>query len=167
LAEQLKLTPKESITIRSESAELLEVEVEYGPGGKPPPAHFHPTQAERFEVLEGAISTRIDGVERHYAAGERFEIPRGVVHQMWNSAAEPARLVWQTLPAGRTREWYEALDRLQRSGKVGRSGMPGPLAMAPYLTHYSDVFRLAGPQPLVRAALAVLGAAGRLRGYRP
>jgi hypothetical protein len=146
----------------------LEVQVEYGPGGKPPPAHFHPNQSERFEVLEGAISTRIDGVERNYAAGERFEIPRGVAHQIWNPATTPARLVWQTLPAGRTRQWYEALDGLQRSGKVGRNGMPGPLAMGAYLTHYSDVFRLAaGPQPLVRGALALLGAAGRLRGYRP
>jgi hypothetical protein len=46
--------------------------------------------------------------------------------------------------------------------------MPGPLAMGAYLTHYSDVFRLAArPQPLVRGAIALLGAVGRLRGYRP
>jgi hypothetical protein len=46
--------------------------------------------------------------------------------------------------------------------------MPGPLAFGAMLTEYSDVFRLAvGPDPVVRGALAVLGAVGRARGYRP
>ena len=47
---------------------------------------------------------------------------------------------------------------------VDKKGMPSPLAFGAYLTEYSDVFRLAGPQPLLRPALGLLG---RLRGYRP
>jgi hypothetical protein len=87
---------------------------------------------------------------------------------MWNPDDEPVTAIWQTSPAGRTREWFEALDSLQRSGRVGRNGMPSPLAMGAYLTEYRDVFRLAaGPGPLVNGAVAVLGVAGRLRGYRP
>ena len=61
----------------------------------------------------------------------------------------------------------EAIDRLRGSGRVGRNGMPGPLAFGAYLTEYRDVFRLAGPQPLTAPALRVLGALGRLKGYRP
>jgi hypothetical protein len=87
---------------------------------------------------------------------------------MWNPGDEPARAIWQTSPRGRTEEWFRALDGLQRSGRVGGNGMPGPLAMGVLLTHYRDVFRLsARPQALVRGLLAVLGALGRARGYRP
>jgi hypothetical protein len=45
--------------------------------------------------------------------------------------------------------------------------MPGPLAFGAYLTEYRDVFRLAGPQPLLVPLLSALGALGRLKGYRP
>jgi hypothetical protein len=85
---------------------------------------------------------------------------------MWNPGDEPVRAVWRTMPAGRTAEWFAALGELQRSGRVGPNGMPGPLAFGVYLTEYRDVIRLAGPQPVVRRALGLLGAIGRLRGYR-
>ncbi len=51
---------------------------------------------------------------------------------------------------------------------MGGNGLPGPLAFGALLTEYGDVFRLAvGPDPVVRGALAVLGAVGRARGYDP
>jgi quercetin dioxygenase-like cupin family protein len=164
----LMLTPKESLTIRESSPDLLEVEVTYGGHGDPPPAHLHPGQDEVFEVLAGEIHARIDGEEHAYGPGDRFEIPRGTAHQMWNAGAEPARALWRTSPAGRTHEWFAALDGLQRSGRVGKNGMPGPLAMGALLTQYRDVFQLAArPRALVRGVLALLGAVGRMRGYRP
>jgi quercetin dioxygenase-like cupin family protein len=162
----LTLTPKESVRIRRSERELLEAEVTYAPGGEPPPAHLHPDQDESFEVLAGVVSLRIDGEEHSYGPGEAFEIPRGAAHQMWNATEDPARAIWQTRPRGRTEDWFRALDGLQRSGRVDKNGMPGPLAMGVLLTHYRDVFRLsARPRALVRAALAALGALGRLRGY--
>ena len=45
--------------------------------------------------------------------------------------------------------------------------MPSPLAYGPYLTEYRDVFRLAGPQPVLVPLVRGLGVLGRLRGYRP
>jgi uncharacterized cupin superfamily protein len=39
-------------------------------GGQLPPEHLHPRQDERFEVLDGAVRTIIDGVEQRAAAGE-------------------------------------------------------------------------------------------------
>ncbi len=168
MSEPLTLTPSESIRVVAESPQSLEVEATYGPEGKAPPAHLHPRQAERFEVLEGSVRTRIAGSERTYEAGEEFEVPAEVPHQMWNPFAEPARVRWQTLPAGRTREWFEAIDRLHREDKVGRRGMPGLLAFAALLTEFDDVFRLAvKPQPLVRAALGLIAPLGRMRGYLP
>jgi mannose-6-phosphate isomerase-like protein (cupin superfamily) len=162
----LKLTPHESVTIREHGEAALVVEARWGAGGSAPPGHFHPDQDEHFEVLEGRLTVRVDGEERTLEPGESIDIPRGTVHQMWNGGEVQARALWRTEPAGRTAEWFAALDGLQRSGRVGSDGMPSPLAFGAYLTEYSDVFRLGGPQLLLRPALAVLGAIGRLRGYR-
>jgi mannose-6-phosphate isomerase-like protein (cupin superfamily) len=64
MPETLKLTPHETVTIRSASPELLDVEGRWGPGGKPPPAHYHPEQDEHFEVLEGTLTAKLNGEEQ-------------------------------------------------------------------------------------------------------
>ena len=166
MEETLKITPSESVTIRESTPETFEVEGQWGPNGSPPPKHFHPSQDEQFEVLEGRLHMRVDGEERVLGPGETIEIKRGSVHQMWNAEGEPARARWRTLPRGRTEQWFRAIDGLHRSGRVGKDGMPGRLAFGVLLTEYRDTFRLAGPDLVLRPALAALGAVGRLRGYR-
>jgi quercetin dioxygenase-like cupin family protein len=167
MADTLKLTAGESVTIRRSDPELLEVEGSWAPEGKPPPAHYHPAQDEHFEVLQGALTARVAGEERELHEGESLDIPRGTPHQMWNAGAEPARALWQTRPAGRTEQWFRSIDRVYREGRVGKNGMPGPLAYGVYLTEFRDVFRLAaGPEIVTRPLLAALGVVGRLRGYR-
>src|SRR4051812_29490178 len=110
MSETLKLGPHDSLEIVSSDAEAFEVLATYRPGGSPPPAHFHPAQDERFEVLEGAVSVRVDGEERELPDGSAIEIGRGQVHQMWNPGTEPARVRWLTTPAGRTEQWFRTLD---------------------------------------------------------
>jgi quercetin dioxygenase-like cupin family protein len=61
MSETLKITPSESVTIRTSTPDALEVEGAWGPRGTPPPKHFHPAQDERFEVLEGRLHVRVDG----------------------------------------------------------------------------------------------------------
>ena len=161
----LKLTPTESVTVRTAGPDALDVEAVYGPGGSAPPKHLHPAQAEHFQVLAGTLDTRVDGQERKLSVGDTLDIPAGSVHQMWNSGSEEARVSWRTSPAGRTLEWFEALDALQREGRVLGNGMPSPLAMSVLLTEYRDVFRLAGPDPVLRTVFAALAPIGRLRGY--
>jgi len=162
----LKLTPTETVTIRTSTPEVLEVEATYGPAAKPPPKHFHPDQDERFEVVDGELQVRHGDAEVTLTPGETIEIPRGTVHQMW-SPKRDTRVRWETRPRGRTHEWFEAIDSLHAEGRVGSNGMPGPLAFAALLTEFDDVFRLAvGPDRLVRGALKPLGALGRIRGYR-
>jgi quercetin dioxygenase-like cupin family protein len=87
--------------------ELLEMEAAYGGEGGLPPEHFHPRQDERFEVLEGALRTVIDGQERQYRQGETFEVPAGTPHQMAGDG--PARVKWEVRPALRTAEFFERL----------------------------------------------------------
>ena len=164
MSEPLKLTSTESVTIRRSDPEVLEVEAEYGPSGRRPPKHLHPIQDEHFEVLSGRLQVRLDGSERTLTAGETIDIPRGTAHQMWNPGGEPARVLWQTRPAGRTEQWFRDIDALHRSGRVRSNGMPSPLAFGVFLREYRDIFRLAPEPP--RPALALLGKIGRLRGYR-
>jgi hypothetical protein len=87
--------------------DLLEMEAGYSGDGGMPPEHLHPHQAERFEVLEGAMRTIVGGTERRYEAGGSFEVPAGTPHQM--AADGPARVRWQVRPALRTAEFFERL----------------------------------------------------------
>jgi hypothetical protein len=81
---------------------------------------------------------------------------------MWNAGPDPVVARWETRPAGRTAEWFRKLDALQRSGDVGRNGMPPLPVMAALLTEYDDVFRLAvKAQGVVRGALKVMAPLGR------
>jgi mannose-6-phosphate isomerase-like protein (cupin superfamily) len=163
----LQLTAEESVRIVPGDGPDLVVEATYGGGGSPPPPHMHPAQAESFEVLQGSIETKVSGVQRKLAAGETIDIPRGVSHQMWNPGSEPAQVRWTTSPAGRTEQWFRALDSLQREGKTDSKGLPTPLAFAVVAASFEDTFRLAvGPDLLGRGTIRALALAGRLRGHR-
>lgn len=95
------------LRILQTGGELLEMEATYAQAGTLPPAHYHPRQDERFEVLEGSIRTIVDGQARTYSAGESFEVPRGTVHQI--TPAEPARMKWEARPALRLAEFLERI----------------------------------------------------------
>jgi quercetin dioxygenase-like cupin family protein len=112
--------------------ELLEMEASYSGEGGMPPEHLHPSQTERFEVLEGSMRTIVDGEERTYGVGEPFEVPAGTPHQM--AAQGPTRMRWEVRPALRTAEFFE---RLYGSGP----GSAQELGER-FVAEYSDVFRL-------------------------
>ena len=168
MSDTLKLGQGNSVIIRRSEPSVLELEGVWSPGGSPPPKHFHPEQDEEFRVLIGTLHARVDGEERVLAQGDTLEIPRRAVHQMWNPGDQEARASWQTRPAGRTEQFFRAIDSLSREGRVGDKGAPKPLDLGAVLSEYEDVFRLAvAPQPLVRAVVAGLGAIGRARGTTP
>lgn len=86
---------------------VLEMEATYSGRAGMPPEHLHPSQAERFEVLEGAMETVIDGVTGRYEDGDAFDVPAATPHQM--RADGPARVRWTVTPALRTAEFFERL----------------------------------------------------------
>lgn len=100
----------ESITIRSLDPERLEMEAVWGPGHGPPPKHSHPSQDERFEVLEGELTVEAGGERTVLREGDSFDIPRKTVHRMWNSGDGQARASWVVTPALRTAEMFAAMD---------------------------------------------------------
>ena len=114
--------------------ELLEMEASYSGEAGMPPAHFHPNQAERFEVLEGAMRAIVDGDGRVYEAGESFDVPPGTPHQM--GAEGPARMRWEVRPALRTAEFFE---RLYGTGPDSARELGEK-----FFTEFSDEFRLSG-----------------------
>ena len=105
--------------------ELLEMEALYPGDGSLPPEHFHPSQDEHFEVIDGTVRAIIDGEEHHYGPGESFDVPAGTHHQM--AAETQARFKWEVRPALRTAEFFERLY----------SGNPGP----DFLSEFSDEIR--------------------------
>ena len=121
MTEELAIGPGTSLRVLVHDDQALELEATYAPGGTPPPAHFHPEQDERFEVLAGAMHVRLDGRDCTIGEADVPEVPRGTVHQMWNEGAEPAAMRWRTLPAGRTLEWFREIAAVQRG-----EGHPDP-----------------------------------------
>jgi quercetin dioxygenase-like cupin family protein len=140
----------QSLTFRRTSAEtggeLLEVESSWEAGGPEPPEHYHPRQAERFEVLEGELQARVAGVEHTVSAGDTFDVPAGTPHTMWNSGPGRARAVWQTRPALRTEAFFEMVWGLAKASTSGAE-MPDPGRAAAMLSEYADEFRLGRPDP--------------------
>jgi quercetin dioxygenase-like cupin family protein len=105
----IRLGDHEEIRVLGEDPDLLAMEATYEPGGSSPPAHYHPSQDEHFEVLEGAVRCRTPDGERELSAGETIDIPRGTVHQFWNPGGAAARVRWEVRPALRTREFFAAI----------------------------------------------------------
>ena len=166
MTDKLKLTPKETVTVRRSEPGVLEVEGRWAPGGKPPPKHFHPDQDERFRVITGTLTARMDGVERELRQGESLEIPAGAVHQMWNAGEVEARASWETMPRGRTEEWFRAIHALHEEAEANGEERPGALAFGAVIDEFDDVFRLAvAPQAVTKPLVAGLGALGRARGH--
>jgi quercetin dioxygenase-like cupin family protein len=123
-------------TAAETGGELLEMEASYGGTGRLPPEHLHPRQVERFEVLEGNVRALIDGTERRYGRGEKFEVPAGTPHQM--TADEPSRVRWEVRPALRTAEFFE---RLYGAAPDSANATP---PIAELLSEFSDEVRLTG-----------------------
>jgi len=145
--------------------ELLEMVATYEPGPGRPPEHFHPRQAEHFEVLEGTMHARVAGEERELHGGDTLDIEAGVAHSMWNEGPGRARTLWQTRPALRTENFFEALFRLARDGEGG--GKPGALRTAVFASEFRDEFRATSPPAALQAvAVFVLAPLGRLVGRK-
>ncbi|OMH34987.1 cupin domain-containing protein [Tersicoccus sp. Bi-70] len=139
--DHLSLGSNEHLVLRSVTADAIEVEARYEPGGWLPPVHWHPAQDEHVEVLEGELTVRLNGQQRTVPAGQSFDVAAGTEHQMWNAGATPTRVVWLTTPPLRTQEWFAEVARHRSSGR------DGILAMAPTLWRYRHEFRPSGPLP--------------------
>lgn len=104
--------------------EVLELESLWARPGHRAPAHLHPEQEERFEILEGAARIRIGEEERDLGVGDVAVVPPGTVHLAWNPTVDPVRLLLTFRPALR---WLEFVERLFALAHEGRAGDPAAL----------------------------------------
>jgi mannose-6-phosphate isomerase-like protein (cupin superfamily) len=156
----------EQVTVTNSAPELLALDAVWTPLDLKPFEHLHPNQAETFHVHAGELTIALGGREHVLQAGQSLEVPRGTTHAMWNSGEVPTRATWEVRPALRTEAFFRSVHELRAAGHAGRNGMITPLAAGAVLRAFRDELRLPVPRPLEGAAVRVLGALGRMRGYR-
>ena len=66
------------------------------PGGE----HRHPTVVERFTVLEGELTLKVDGQTSVLGKGETATIDAGVWHESWNASDRDAQMRVELTPGG-------------------------------------------------------------------
>jgi quercetin dioxygenase-like cupin family protein len=130
-------------TAADTEGELMELDSNYGEAGDAAPPHHHPSQDERFEVLEGELTAVVEGEERELRAGDTLEIPAGTPHQFRKAEGAEARLKWETRPALRTEDFLETMIGLLQDVKDGVEGASDPARAGAVFEEYADVYRAA------------------------
>ena len=129
--------------------------------------HHHPALVERFTVLEGELTLKLDGHTSMLRAGEMAVVEAGVWHDWWNAGDRDARVRVEVTPGERFVHMIETMFGLARLGHCDAKGMPYPLQLALTAPEFADVlvFR-SPPQAVQRAVFGVLAPIARWKGYR-
>lgn len=138
------------------AGENLLVDIWVEPGGDVP-AHVHPSQEERWSVIEGRARFRVGGRKVMVGPGDELVAPPGVKHSFKNVGDGDARLRVEVRPALTLQEFLEEAARLARAGLYTRRGIPkGPRAMlelADLLERHRESTVVAFPPPVVQRTL--------------
>jgi quercetin dioxygenase-like cupin family protein len=108
----------------SRDGDVLRIEIWTEPGGGVSAEHVHPKLEERYQVLEGEVTFRLDRKPRRAGAGERLVVPAGTRHSFENTGEGIAHLVVEAEPALQLRESIEDGVRLARAEMLTASGKP-------------------------------------------
>jgi quercetin dioxygenase-like cupin family protein len=163
---------RERITFHQTSAdtngEAVVIECAVEPGGFVALAHVHPSQSERFNVIDGTLGLKAGKEKRTLGRGDVGVIEAGTPHKFWNAGEDEVRFVCEVRPALQFESLLETMFNLAADGKTNRKGIPNPLRLAVIARAHFDTVRL--PQPpawIQRAGLALGAPFGRALGYRP
>ena len=162
----------ERITFHSTSAdtngEAVVIECTVQPQGFVAAAHVHPSQSERFNVIEGTLGLKVGKEKRTLDRGEVAVVEPGMPHRFWNVGEDEVRFVCEVRPALQFESLLETMFALAADGKTNRKGMPNPLRLAVIARAHFDTVQLPNPPAwLQRSALAIGARMGRLFGYSP
>jgi mannose-6-phosphate isomerase-like protein (cupin superfamily) len=130
--------------------------------------HRHPALVERFTVLEGELTLKLDGRTSVLREGEMGVIEPGVWHDWWNASSDhDARARVEVTPGERFAHMIETMFGLARLGHTNAKGMPHPLQLALTAREFSDVIVFRSPPPAVQRAISgALTPVAHWRGYR-
>ena len=153
-------------TSRQTGGEAVVVETFVQPHGFVAAAHVHPSQEERFEVLDGRVGFRVGRRTLVAGPGERLTVPARTAHKFWNAGDGVAHFVCEIRPALRFESLIETMFALAADGRTNRKGMPNPFRLAVIANAHFDTVRLPfPPAALQRAGLALGAPVGRMLGY--
>jgi quercetin dioxygenase-like cupin family protein len=129
--------------------------------------HRHPSIVERFTVLEGELTLKLDGQTSVLREGESAVVEAGTWHDWWNAGDRDARARVEVTPGERFAHMIETLFGLARLGYTNDKGMPHPLQLALTAREFSDVIVFRSPPVAVQRALfGALAPLAHWRGYR-
>ena len=162
----------ERITFHQTSAdtngEAVVIECTVQPDGFVAAAHVHPSQTERFAVVEGRLGMKVGRKKLELERGEVAVVEPGTPHKFWNSGEDEVRFVCEVRPALQFESLLETMFTLAADGKTNRKGMPNPLRLAVIAESHFAVVRLPfPPAPIQRLGLLAGAALGRAVGYGP
>jgi quercetin dioxygenase-like cupin family protein len=153
-------------TAADTDGESLEFEVTLTPDGHVPGAHVHPSQEERFHVLEGAMKFRLGLRTIKAGPGDTVIVPAGRMHRFANGGDTAARARVEVVPALDMEDLLVTTTELALEGNVTRKGMPKPLHLALFVRRFEREVRAPfPPASVVRALMAPLAALARRRGH--
>src|SRR5438270_4698878 len=160
----------ERITFRATSAdtdgEAVVIECAVQPDGFVAAAHVHPSQSERFAVIDGTLGIKTGKEKRELGRGEVAVVEAGTPHKFWNVGEGELRFVCEVRPALQFESLLETMFTLAADGKTNRKGMPNPLRLAVIANEHFDTVRLPFPPAWLQKLGLALGAPlGRLVGY--
>jgi quercetin dioxygenase-like cupin family protein len=104
--------------------DILQVEIWIDPGGEVP-EHVHPSQEERFQILDGRVRITVDGRKVEAGAGERATAPIGSRHRFENAGPGEAHMLVEVEPAGNLQQFLEGAAELARARRYTRRGPHG------------------------------------------
>jgi mannose-6-phosphate isomerase-like protein (cupin superfamily) len=162
----------ERITFHATSAdtkgESVVIECTVQPDGFVAAAHVHPSQSERFAVIDGTLGLKNGKGKLTLGRGEIAVVDPGTPHKFWNAGEDEVRFVCEVRPALQFESLLETMFVLAEDGKTNRKGMPNPLRLAVIAQAHFDTVRLPRPPAWLQKAGLALGAPlGRTLGYRP
>jgi quercetin dioxygenase-like cupin family protein len=124
------------------------------PGGAVAGPHWHPSQVEVFEVLDGVMGYRIGDERAELGPGGSATVPAGVVHDWWNAGEENLRARVTVSPTGSFIAMIAAVWGLGVLGRTNDKGMPGLVAAALLAEAFGDEIVFERPPRAVQQALA-------------
>jgi quercetin dioxygenase-like cupin family protein len=132
----------------------LIVDIWMEPGGDIP-LHFHPSQEERWSVLEGKAKFKIGRRKDEIGPedGEQVVAPR-VKHAIKNQGQQAVHLRAEVRPAGEVQEFLETFAAAARAGLYTRRGIPksprSAVRLAELVRRFSDCTVPCSPPRLVQ-----------------
>jgi len=137
------------------------------PGVHAQGAHRHPQQEERFEVIQGRVTFRLNDDRLVGGPGDIVAVPPGALHDWWNASVEPARLRVTVTPAGTFKEGLAAVWGLAALGRTDRTGNLGMLDAALMMEAFGRDIQMESPPVWVQRLLAhTVAPLARLAGRR-